>query len=188
MASGFDDATIYGGLIGQEAGEMKGGFGYGRWGFGPGAGGKGWGTIGLGDYGTIGHGDHAGDGYGPGTGNGPGFHKHVAGVPGPTIGRPITTGDGLDKAIIRRYIMRNLEKISYCYDKELLAKPGIEGAVKVAFFISPTGSVTTSQGAGFDGEVASCVATVVQGIEFPRPTDGAGVQVNYPFNFHAAGK
>jgi len=44
-----------GGLLGNEPGEMSGGFGYGRAGFGPG-GNTGYGTIGTGRYGTIGHG------------------------------------------------------------------------------------------------------------------------------------
>ena len=60
ISSGFDDTNIYGGLLGNEAGEMNGGFGYGRSGFGPGGGGTGWGTIGTGRYGTIGHGSGTG--------------------------------------------------------------------------------------------------------------------------------
>jgi len=40
---------------------------------------------------------------------------------------------------------------------------------------------------GVDGEVASCVADVIKNIEFPKPKGGGGVQVNYPFTFHAAG-
>ena len=46
----------------------------------------------------------------------------------------------------------------------------------------------SSTGSGFDGEVASCVASVVKLIKFPRPTNGGIVQVNYPFTFHAAGR
>ena len=64
ISSGFDDSNIYGGLLGNEAGEMNGGFGFGRSGFGPGGGGTGWGTIGTGRYGTIGHGSGTGSGYG----------------------------------------------------------------------------------------------------------------------------
>ncbi|HEY0192883.1 MAG TPA: FHA domain-containing protein, partial [Kofleriaceae bacterium] len=121
ISSGFDDSNVYGGLLGNEAGEMNGGFGYGRSGFGPGGGGTGWGTIGTGRYGTIGHGSGTGDGYGVGGGRG-GMRGRTAAVPTVSIGQPNSQGD-LDKAIIRRYIKRNIQKIQYCYEKQLLAKP-----------------------------------------------------------------
>ncbi len=92
------------------------------------------------------------------------------------------TGD-LDKAIIRRYVKRNIQKIQYCYEKQLLGKPGLAGTVMVRFFIATTGQVTSATAAGVDPEIASCVAAVVKTIEFPRPKGGGGVQVNYPFTF-----
>ena len=63
---------------------------------------------------------------------------------------------------------------------------GPEGTVTVSFFITPSGSVTGAQGSGFSQKVASCVAEVITGIEFPKPNGGGGVQVNYPFTFHHA--
>jgi hypothetical protein len=106
-------------------------------------------------------------------------------VPGVTFGEAKSVGD-LDKSIIRRYIKQNIEKIGYCYEHELLARPDLAGTVSVQFFIQPDGRVGTSNGAGMDPKVANCVANVVAAIEFPRP-QGGGVQVNYPFTFHAAG-
>ena len=185
VSSGFDDNNIYGGLLGNEAGEMQGGFGYGRSGFGPGGGGTGWGTIGTGRYGTIGHGSGTGAGYGVGGGRG-GMRGRTAAVPSVSIGQPNSQGD-LDKAIIRRYIKRNLQKIQYCYEKQLLAKPTLAGTVQAQFFITPNGTVASSTGSGVDGEVASCVADVIKNIEFPKPKGGGGVQVNYPFTFHSSG-
>lgn len=186
ISSGFDDTNIYGGLLGNEAGEMNGGFGYGRSGFGPGGGGTGWGTIGTGRYGTIGHGSGTGSGYGVGGGRG-GMRGRTSAVPTVTISQPNVQGD-LDKAIIRRYIRRNIQKISYCYEKQLLAKPNLSGTVTAQFFISPNGNVTSSQGSGLDPDVANCVADVVRGIEFPKPKGGGGVQVNYPFIFRPTGQ
>lgn len=186
ISSGFDDTNIYGGLLGNEAGEMNGGFGYGRSGFGPGGGGNGWGTIGTGRYGTIGHGAGTGSGYGVGGGRG-GMRGRTSAVPTVTISQPNVQGD-LDKAIIRRYIKRNIQKISYCYEKQLLAKPSLAGTVQAQFFISPNGNVTSSQGSGLDSDVASCVADVIRGIEFPKPKGGGGVQVNYPFIFRPTGQ
>jgi hypothetical protein len=101
------------------------------------------------------------------------------------IGTPQAVGD-LDKAIIRRYIKRNINKITYCYEKALLATPGLEGTVTTQFFISPTGSVSTASATGVSPEVASCVAGVIKAIEFPKPRGGGGVQVNYPFTFRVA--
>ena len=41
---------------------------------------------------------------------------------------PCVVGDGgLDKAVVRRYIKRELHKIQYCYEKELLANATISG-------------------------------------------------------------
>ncbi|HEX7838032.1 MAG TPA: AgmX/PglI C-terminal domain-containing protein, partial [Kofleriaceae bacterium] len=185
VSSGFDESNVFGGLAGNEAGEMNGGFGYGRSGFGPGGGGTGWGTIGTGRYGTIGHGSGTGEGYGVGGGRG-GMRGRTAAVPTVSIGQPSSTGD-LDKAIIRRYIKRNIQKIQYCYEKQLLAKPTLSGTVQSQFFISPAGTVASSSGTGVDPEVASCVAEVIKNIEFPKPKGGGGVQVNYPFIFHQSG-
>ncbi|MBA2540055.1 MAG: AgmX/PglI C-terminal domain-containing protein [Deltaproteobacteria bacterium] len=102
-----------------------------------------------------------------------------------SIGQPNAQGD-LDKAIIRRYIKRNIQKIQYCYEKELLAKANLTGTVQTQFFIGPDGSVKSASGSGMDPTVANCVASVIKGIEFPKPKGGGGVQVNYPFTFRPA--
>lgn len=187
FSSGFDDADIYGPLFGA-SGEGRGNFGFGRSGFGAGGGCtvQPCGLVGAGRYGTIGNGVHAGDGWHGGGSFGTG-RNHNAAVPAPTIGMP-TSGGNLDKAIIKRYIKRNVDKIAFCYESELMARPGIEGEIMVNFLITGSGTVTSSNGSGFDNKVASCVSHVIKNIEFPRPTDGGNVQVNYPFTFHAAGK
>ena len=107
-------------------------------------------------------------------------------IPSVSIGQPNAQGD-LDKAIIRRYIKRNIQKITYCYEKQLLASPGLSGTVVVQFFISPLGKVAQSSASGVQPDVARCVADVVRQIEFPRPKGGGGVQVNYPFTFRPDG-
>ena len=189
ISSGFDDATMYGAIFGSEAGESHGYFGGGLSGFGAGGGctQEPCGLIGTSThYGTIGTGKHAGNGWGGPGGFGPGTRNHEAGVPKPVIGQATGGGD-LDKAIIRRYIKRNIDKIGYCYEHELLAHPTLEGTVTVQFFITPSGTVKGSTGKGFDSTVASCVASVVGNIEFPKPQGGGGVDVNYPFTFRPAG-
>lgn len=188
VSSGPDSTDVWGPIYGAE-GEGYGTFGYGRKGFGAGGGctQEPCGIIGTPTgYGKIGTGRFGQSGWdGPGGGP-PGMKRHVAAVPRPTIGQPTGTGD-LDKGIIRRYIKRNVDKIAYCYEKQLLANPGMEGTVTISFFISPSGSVTSATGGGFNATVANCVADVIHTIEFPRPQGGGGVTVNYPFTFHAAG-
>jgi hypothetical protein len=187
FSSGFDGSDVYGPLFGAE-GEGRGNFGMGVTGWGPGGGCtmEPCGLVGTGRYGTIGNGDKAGDGWGiGGTGKGRGW-KRTAGVPPVDISNPIPVG-GLDKSIIKRYVKRNLSKIQYCYESQLLASPNLAGTVNVAFMIAPDGTVQTSKATGLDDSVASCVAGVVKNISFPRPSDGGPVQVTYPFIFRAAG-
>ncbi len=181
FSSGLDDANVYGGLWGDEVGEMQGGYGFGRSGTGPGGGGTGWGTIGTGRYGTIGHGSGTGKGYGVGGGRG-GMGGRGSPVPKVTIGQAQATGD-LDKAIIRRYIQRNKRKIKNCYDRQLLVNANLKGTVRSSFTIMPAGNVINSTATGVSGAVSSCVAAVIGTIKFPKPKGGGVVNVKYPFRF-----
>ena len=185
FTSGLDDASVYGGMMGEEVGEMNGGFGFGVYGFGPGAGGTGWGTIGAGRYGTIGHGKGTGTGYHSGSGQGAFGRAHHVQKPEVVIG-DVVTGEGLDKNIIRRYIRRKLPRIKYCYEKQLLVRPGLRGIVNTSFQISPNGGVLSAQAKGVSEEVSSCVADVVRSIQFPKPR-GLIVISSYPFNFRPSG-
>ena len=192
ISSGFDDTNIYGGLLGTDV-DPKGGLGYGRSGFGPGGGGTGWGTIGTGRYGTIGSGS-TGSGYGVGGGRG-GMRGRSAAVPTIRIGQPTvvptvanaTDPGNLDKAIIRRYIKRNVQKLQYCYEKELLAKPNLSGTVATQFTITERGVVGSATASGVDPTVSSCMVNVIKGIEFPKPKGTGGVTVSYPFTVRPTG-
>ncbi|MGE5182078.1 MAG: AgmX/PglI C-terminal domain-containing protein [Acidobacteriota bacterium] len=183
FASAFDTSDNPGSLF-DGTGDGGGGFGIGRNGFGAGGGCM---TppcgYGAGPYHTIGFGTRAGDGYGVAGGHGPGLPGHKTKVPSVYISQANVIGE-YDKSIIRRYIKRNLDKITYCYERQLLAHPGLAGEIQVQFFIQPDGSVGSSAGKGMDSTVATCVADVVKTIEFPAPR--GGVQVNYPFTFRAA--
>jgi hypothetical protein len=159
ISSGFDDANIYGGLLGDQ----------------PVAGGTGWGTIGTGRYGTIGHGSGSGGG---------GMRGRSAAVPLVSIGQPVTSGKGeLDRAIIRRYVKRNIQKLQYCYEKELLSHAELAGTVTATFTIGATGEVApTAKATGMPG-VEACIVQVIQGIAFPKPKHDASLEVTYPFTF-----
>ncbi len=185
ISSGFDDKNIYGGLLGNEVGEASGGAGFGVAGSGPGGGGTGWGTIGTGRYGTIGHGSGTASGYGVGGGHG-GMRGRTAAMPTVVIGQPVANGD-LDKSVIRRYIKRNLARIQYCYERQLLAKPQLTGTLTAQFVISAQGTVASSTATGVDPDVASCVADAIKQIEFPKAVGGGNIAVNYPFTMRPAG-
>ena len=188
FASGFDAANMNGAINGADGGGV-GSFGGGLTGNDVGGGclQPPCGTIGTGGrYNTIGTGPHAGSRFGLHDTGGPGGHGHEAVLP--HVGEPaIASGSDYSKSIVRRYIRRHLNEIGYCYEKQLLAHPDLGGEILVKFLISPSGAVQSAAGTGFDHEVASCLAGVIGSIEFPKPGDGGGVQVNYPFSFHPTG-
>ena len=103
------------------------------------------------------------------------------GIPTVSLGQPTVTGD-LAQAIVRRYLKRNIQKLTYCYEKELLQKPALAGTITLAFGIAATGAVTSPEGSGVSPEVSKCVVDVVSRIEFPRPKTGT-VAVSYPITF-----
>jgi hypothetical protein len=182
-ASGFETRDINGSIYGAD-GEGRGVFGGGRSGLFSGGGclHEPCGTIGtVPGYGTINLGPRKGP-WGIASIGGLPVRDHQKAVP--VVGPPTTSNPTYDKSIVRRYIRRHLNEISYCYEKQLLAHPNLGGDINATFLIGPKGAVQSSTGTGFDGEVASCLAGVIKTIEFPPPGDG-GVQVNYPFHFHA---
>jgi len=189
LASGFDtvdaQAPLYGG-----AGAGAGSFGLGRIATGDGAGclgGRCDGLIGSGRYGTISNGRSVGDHWGGGrTGASGGIHREpptirVCGGPGPCI-----ANGALDKEVIRRYIRRQLAKLQYCYEKELLAAPELDGTVDTHFLISQAGTVTSVEASGVSPAVAACVGSVIEHIEFPRAIEGS-TEVRYLFTFRRPG-
>jgi hypothetical protein len=187
FSAGLDDRDIQGGLIGNEPGEMAGGWGYGVSGVGAGGGGTGMGTIGTGRYGTIGHGSGTGSGYGVGPGSG-GMRGRVPKQPTVAIGNATAVG-GLDKNTIRRYVRQKLNQIEYCYQKQLIVKPSLAGTVNTAFTIDDNGRVIAAKAGGLgDPEVENCVADILRNIQFPKPQGGGIVNVtSYPFTFRPAG-
>jgi hypothetical protein len=162
-SSASSDMNVYGDLQREQIGS--------------GGGGTGWGTIGTGRYGTI---SHRTSGYGTGTGGGHGpWTPPLVSIGEPTIGGP---GE-LDKAVIRRFIKRYTQKLQYCYEKELLAKPSLAGTVTADFTITPNGTVNPSKASGVDPYVAMCISDAIKAIEFPKPKKDGEVTVKYPFTF-----
>lgn len=138
------------------------------------AGGTGWGPIGTGRYGTIGHG--SGTGYG--VSGHPGSRR--ADAPEARMGELATTGP-LDQAIVRRYLRRHAAKVAYCYEKHLLARPGMRGVLTAELTIGATGEVASARARGVDPAIATCVADMLVAIEFPKPLADHTVDVRVAF-------
>jgi hypothetical protein len=101
-------------------------------------------------------------------------------------GETTATGD-LDKNVIRRVMHAHVGAMRACYEKELVAKPKLEGKVELTFTIARNGSVTEAKGTGL-AEVTDCVVRVVKTIKFPAPAGGGVVNVRYPVIFKPKGE
>jgi TonB family protein len=90
----------------------------------------------------------------------------------------------LGKEDVRKVVKQNVGKLSYCYEKTLLANPGIEGRVVAQFTVEPAGSVSDVKASGVHPDVELCVADAVKAMKFPP--QGTKVEVEYPFTFKPA--
>jgi hypothetical protein len=184
-AVGDAKEDIMGNLL---AANIDNGWGAGGWGVtgsGNGGGGFGEGTLGVGNFNTLGG---SGYGHGPGTGLGT-LARHHPITPAITVGQ-VTTRGSLDKEIIRRVVRLHMNEVKYCYDQELVRKPGLAGRISLQFIISGTGQVISSfvQSTTMSNvRVESCVASAVKRWPFPKPTGGGIAIVSYPFNFVSGG-
>lgn len=185
LTSGMDDADIYGAWDGDGEGNGDG-FGNGPSGDGPGGGGNDYNSVWAGDYDTISR--------GPGTGEEWGFRdkngrprKRVAQGPTTKLGQPsgCSGSAGCDPSIIKRYIKKYSSKIAYCYEKQLLATPGLAGTVDTLFTVMPNGRVIDASANGVHPNVSQCIAEVISTIEFPKFE--SPFQVKYPFHVRPAG-
>lgn len=118
-----------------------------------------------------------GDGYvvqrGPGPGRRVPKSKVVA-----TFGQPEVIGTGeLDKEAVLRDLELRRTSISACYEDELATKPKLAGTVKLRFTIRDNGMIANATASGLDPAVDACVGTILNGIVFPNPKGGGGVQV-----------
>ncbi len=95
---------------------------------------------------------------------------------------------GIDPAIIRDVVQKNMGRIRYCYERELAAKPGLYGKVKLAWIITAEGTVKNQkieQTTMKNNMVEGCMLRIVKRWKFPRPDGGGDVIVAFPFFFKA---
>jgi TonB family protein len=183
LPKGVPDSAVGGGGSGARAARGTGtGFGYGGIsvsGSGRGGGGTGYGTIGLGSLSTIGHGAGGGSGAGYGRGSG----RTGAAPPSMKMGSAVVRGH-LAKDVIRRIIRSRINEIRHCYEKALLAEPGLEGRVVIRFVIGADGKVAsaTVEESTFDEDVIeNCMLEAIKRLTFPTTKDGGVNVVIYPF-------
>ena len=115
------------------------------------------------------------------TGGGPG---NVKGGPRTAIDfgdDEFTAVGDIDKNTVKSTVKSNLVKLQTCYDRALLANPGIEGKVLATFKVAIDGTVREAKASGVHPDVESCVTDVIKTLRFPTGT--TEVAVSYPFTF-----
>jgi hypothetical protein len=135
------------------------------------------------DFGTIGNGSGTGSPPPPG-----GMRARRAGVPVVRLGNAVVSPDQLDKAIVRRYLKRNLQRFLYCYEKQLLVNENLQGTMHTKYTIEPDGKVTGVSARGVDPDVSTCVGNALGAIEYPKPKGGQAVNVTMDFTFRPTGE
>ncbi len=120
------------------------------------------------------------------TPSGTGFDSPEQGTPiGQIGGDPIVHGE-LDRSLIDQVVKRNMNKIRYCYQRELVKDPKLAGKLVVKFVIAPDGTVssaTTKSTTMNNSSVESCINSRFMRFQFPEPKNGGSVTVSYPFVF-----
>ena len=102
-----------------------------------------------------------------------------------TDGDPLLIG-ALPASAIDEVIKRNLAQIRYCYQRRLVANPGLNGKITLSFTIAGDGSVSSARVARAtleDDAVHSCIVGRFLKMRFPEPQGGGVVSVTYPFLF-----
>jgi hypothetical protein len=87
---------------------------------------------------------------------------------------------GIDKAAVAKVLKPNIWRLRKC------SKGTAKNTVKARFSIGATGSIVYWSASGDDPTLADCVATVLRGLRFPKPSDGTA-RVFYTFDFAPRG-
>lgn len=93
---------------------------------------------------------------------------------------------GLSREEIQRPLMRVMSQIKYCYERELMRTPELQGKLVLRWTIAGQGLVTAllvESDSLQSPAVAACVQRVVGRLVFPAPPGGGVVSVTYPFIF-----
>ena len=83
------------------------------------------------------------------------------------VGIPQTAPGGLAHPVVKRFIAQHDDTLARCYPRRLPATTGA-GKIGLSIVILPGGTVRLVGALGFDAEVTSCMARIVEAIRFPR--------------------
>lgn len=188
ISSDYGDRDILDGGLSGPWGDQVGWGGRGDNGPGWGGGGDNPDTMGTGDYNTIKKGGGDNEWKQPTTGTGQPKDKKPKRPDKGELDFGTVVGAEHDKEMIKREIRKHRASFEYCYEKQLVASPSLEGTVTASFTILGNGAVRASTAKGVHPAVSSCVAGVISRIEFAKPTAGSSASVTYPFIFRQSGE
>lgn len=87
------------------------------------------------------------------------------------VGIPRTAAGGLSHTVVKRFIAQHDETLARCYPRRLPATIGAR-EIGLQLVILPSGKAQLLGALGFDAEVTSCMAKIVESIDFPRSRSG----------------
>jgi hypothetical protein len=95
---------------------------------------------------------------------------------------------GIDRAIVRRYVMRQRARLSYCHEKHAAAATrALRGTL--SFDIDADGKLSAVVSSGdAPAEVHTCVQDAMRTVVLPKPKDGTPVKASFPLVFTPAKK
>lgn len=95
--------------------------------------------------------------------------------------------NGAETAALLSALSAKAGQARTCYNRALRVNAGLEGKIRMAVRVSPSGGVCSASVAEdslHDAGVSSCVAQMFRNASFPAPQSGC-VDVNIPINFVA---
>lgn len=101
-------------------------------------------------------------------------------------GAPDGTGGSERLKPVADLIKAHRDGFRACFDKWSNAHPGIEGKVKLSFYLDPDGQLDQAQAdtSGFDSpDVAGCIEDFAGTLKYPKSTGGKFTRFSYPFDF-----
>lgn len=87
------------------------------------------------------------------------------------VGIPQTAAGGLAHPVVKRFVAQHGASLARCYPRRLPIAPGA-GQIGLSLVILPGGNTQLLGARGFDAEVTSCMARIVESIVFPRSRTG----------------
>ncbi len=111
-------------------------------------------------------------------------------APAPTpLTRPATTTTSDRLPGITLVVKQNRAGFRACFDKWSKAHPGVNGRVKLTFYLDPEGELDQpdAEEKGFAApEVATCIEELSRTLHYPKSPSGKFTRFTYPFDFKAA--